>query len=308
MTWKKKPGESEQHAAGLNLEPDYEVAADEQLVLLTRGLPVTYSAPGKPPETRDYGDSGAAPTVPARVLLIGWTDILYDILQELDAHALSGTGVTILSAVGEPEAKERLAAHQGGDFKNLNLVFLQGDAVSRVAYAALERATFESVVVLAEDSDNEGDADTRSLRILLRLSDLRRHDDWHTHTVVELLDDNNRALFAGLGVDDIVVSPEVVSAQLAQIARQEVLAPIYRELLSAGGVEISLRPTGDYVEPDTECSFGDLVYASQQKMETALCLRLARQGGEVLLNPSRQVTWRLGENDKVIVLAQQVYR
>ena len=88
----------------------------------------------------------------------------------------------------------------------------------------------------------------------------------------------------------------------------EVLATIYRELLSAGGVEISLRPAGDYAQLDTDCTFSDLIYASQQKMEIVLGLRLAQHGGEVLLNPSRQTTWRLGENDKVIVLAQQVYQ
>ncbi len=308
VTWQKKPGEAERYAAGLNLEPDYEVAKDEELVLLTRGLPVAYSEPDRASAARDDKESGSAPPVPARVLLIGWTDILYDILQELDEHALRGTEVTILSGVSEAQAVQRLEARKGSSLENLNLVFVEGDAVTRVAYAGLERAAFESVVVLADDSAEEGDADTRSLRILLRLSDLRRHDDWHTHTIVELLDDNNRALLAGLRVDDIIVSPEVVSAQLAQIARQEVLAPIYRELLSAGGVEISLRPARDYVELETECSFGDLVDASQQKLETALGLRLAQQGGEVLLNPSREVTWRLGEKDKVIVLAQQVYR
>ena len=88
----------------------------------------------------------------------------------------------------------------------------------------------------------------------------------------------------------------------------EVLATIYRELLSAGGVEISLRPAGDYAQLDTDCTFSDLIYASQQKMEIVLGLRLAQHGGEVLLNPSRQTRWRLGENDKVIVLAQQVYQ
>ena len=37
-------------------------------------------------------------------------------------------------------------------------------------------------------------------------------------------------------------------AQLAQIARSAILGPIYRELLSAGGVEISIRPAGHYVQ------------------------------------------------------------
>ncbi|HHJ17052.1 MAG TPA: hypothetical protein ENJ80_10175 [Gammaproteobacteria bacterium] len=310
VTWEQQRDGAVRIAAGLNLEPDYEVAEDEQLVLLTHGLPVKYSHCGIP-ESRIYQEGGSIPQVPPRVLLIGWTDILYDILQELDAHASYGTEVTILADVCEEEAKQEVAGHQSGELRNLALVFREGDAVMSSAYADIDISAFQSIVVLAdrsgEQGEKEGDADTRTLRILLRLSDLRRQSDARVHTVAELLDENNRDLLEGLGVDDIVVSSEVVSAQLAQIAGQEVLAPIYRELLSAGGVEISLRPAGDYVKLDCDCVFSDLIYAGQQKMEIALGLRLAREGGKVLLNPSRQTRWRLGEEDKVIVLAQQVY-
>jgi len=314
VSWDEQRDGAVRHAAGLNLEPEYEVAEDEQLVLLTRGLPVTCTR-SSIPESLIYQEGGSVPQVPARVLLIGWTDILYDILQELDAHASRGTEVTILSDISEEKARQRVAGHQTSDIKNLALVFKVGDAVMPAAYENVDISTFQSIVVLADQPDDQGvakgnaeeDADTRTLRILLRLSDLRKQLDTHAHTVAELLDENNRDLLAGLGVDDIVVSSEIVSAQLAQIARQEVLAPIYRELLSAGGVEISLRPAGDYVKLDTDCSFSDLIYASQQKMEIALGLRLAREDGEVLLNPPRHTRWRLGENDKVIVLAQQVY-
>ena len=308
IAWDEQRDDAVRHAAGLNPEPDYEIAEDEQLVLLTRGLPIPYSRPDTIPESRIYREGGSAPHVPARVLLIGWTDILYDILQELDAHALRGTEVTILSNVKQDEAQQRVENHQVNAFKNLTLVFLEGDAVMQAAWTGIDISAFQSIVVLADESDEQEDADTRTLRILLRLSDLRKQDESQAHTVAELLDENNRALLTGLGVHDIIVSPEVVSAQLAQIARQEVLAPIYRELLSAGGVEVSLRPAGDYVQLDTDCCFGDLVYASQQKMEIALGLRLARRGGKVLLNPSRRTTWQLGKHDKVIVLAQQVYQ
>lgn len=58
----------------------------------------------------------------------------------------------------------------------------------------------------------------------------------HASSIIILSDEANRDLIGGLGVDDIVISSNVVSAQLAQIARQDALGPIYRELLSAGGV------------------------------------------------------------------------
>jgi len=308
ITWDEKRDGTVRHAAGLNLEPDYEIAEDEKLVLLASGLPVTYSPVDSIPESKIYSEGGLAPHVPARVLLIGWTDIIYDILQELDAHSLCGTEVTVLSCTSSEQAEKEIAAHQTSAFKNLTLIFQEGDAVMQSAYEGIDISAFRSIVVLADQQDELEDTDTRTLRILLRLSDLRSKDVTRAHTVAELLDENNRLLLAGLGVDDIVVSSEVVSAQLAQIARQEILAPIYRELLSAGGVEISLRPAGDYVKLNTDCTFFDLVYAGQQKMEITLGLRLARQGGKVMLNPSRQLSWQLGEDDKVIVLAQQVYQ
>jgi hypothetical protein len=308
ISWNEKHDDVVRHAVGLNPEPDYEIAEDEQLVLLTRGLPVTHTNYDTIPVSHIYKEGGTVPHVPTRVLLIGWTDILYNILQELDAHALRGTEVTILSNVNYETTQQRMESHQLNALKNLTLEFLEGNAVMQSAWEGIDLPGFQSIVVLADGTDEQGGADTRTLRILLRLSDLRKQHESIAHTVVELLDDNNRALFTGLNVDDIIVSPEVVSAQLAQIAGQEVLAPIYRELLSAGGVEISMRSAGDYVQLNNDCSFSDIIYACQQKTEIALGLRLVRNGGELLLNPSRQVTWQLGEQDKVIVLAQQVYQ
>lgn len=305
ISWDEKKDGMVRHAAGLNLEPEYELAEDERLVLLMRGVPTEYHKSGLA-VSEIYQQGGSIPSVPARVLLIGWNDILYDILQELNAHAPSGTRISILSGLSEEEAQQRVTAHQTNELNNLTITFHAGDAAHQHAYANLDISTFQSIVVLTDSLVKQSDADTYTLRILLRLSDLRKRNKTSAHTVVELLDRNNRILLAGLGVDDIVVGSEVVSAQLAQIARQEVLAPIYRELLSAGGVEISMRPASDYVKLGTDCSFNDLIYASQQKMEIALGLRLARKG-KVLLNPSRAIIWQLEEHDKVIVLAQQVY-
>jgi voltage-gated potassium channel Kch len=297
------------HLAGLNPEPDYEVAEDERLVLLTRSPTVSYVHSGKMPESRIYQEgTSVVPHVPAQVLLIGWIDNLAGLLQELDAHALHGTEVTIISRSLDKKPQQQPVNDKADDFSHLTLVKHEGDPVAETTYEDLDIASFQSIVVLADESDEDQDADTRSLRILLRLSDLLGRTDTKIHTVVEILDENNRALFSDLGVDDIVVSSEVVAAQLAQIAHRDVLAPIYRELLSAGGVEISLRPAGDYVLLDTDCQFADLLYAGHQKMEITLGLLLASDDGKLLLNPPRDASWRLGEDDKVIVLAQQVYQ
>jgi len=307
ITWEKRQDGNVRHAVALNPEPDYEIAEDEKLVFIARGLPVHYLEPETSDQSSLAQEGGGHTRVPRRVLLIGWTDMIYDILLELDAHSLQGSEISILCGRSSEDALRRIEEHQQEPFKNLAMEFIQGDAADAAVYADLDLGSYQSLVVLADDWGDKGDVDTHTLRILLRLSDLRKYDKTRAHTVVELVDETNRDLIAGLGVDDVVISPNVVSSQLAQIARQNVLGPIYRELLSAGGVEISLRPAGDYVELNTDCHYNDLIYAAQQKLEIALGLLLARNQGEVLLNPARDKTWHLTEDDQVIVLAQQLY-
>ena len=307
ITWKKQQDGKMRYAAALNPEPDYEIAADEKLVLIARHLPVHYVAFETGYRAPLAHKGGGQTRVPQRVLLIGWTDMIHDILRELNAHALQGTEISILCGEAPEEDCRRVERLQQAVFENLSLEFIEGDAADAAAYTGIDLSSYQSIAVFADDW-GEGDVDTRTLRILLRLSDLRKYDKLLAHTVVELMDEANRDLIAGLGVDDVVISPIVVSAQLAQIAQQEVLGPIYRELLSAGGVEISLRPASDYVALDTEYRFEDLIYAVQQKLEIALGLRLARHNGKVLLNPPRNISWRLTEDDEVIVLAQQIYQ
>ena len=308
IAWHEKRDGEIRHAAGLNPEPDYELAEDEQLILLTHHLQANYVRSEKFPRSQIYHEGVTTPLTPTKILLIGCSDILLDILQELDSHATQMIEITILWNIDEDEIAQQLPDTQVSSLNNLTLAFLFGDAAMPTAYANIELATFQSIVVLAEKAEEERDVDTHTLRTLLQLFDLRKNDSSQAHTVVELLDESNHILLADLGVDDIIISTNVISAQLAQIALNKVLAPIYHELLSAGGVEISLRPASDYVILGSDCHFSDLIYSCQQKMEIALGLRLAHQGGEVLLNPSRDACWSLTKDDQIIVLAQQVYR
>ncbi len=307
IAWEEQQGEELKHASGLNPEPDYDIAEDEQLILLAHGVPVKFSQPGSAYTSRIYREGGVSARVPRRVLLIGWNGNVFDILVELDAHALRGTEIVLLSEM-EPEAARKYVEQLlDRELENVSVEYLAGDPVERGSYSEIDLTSFQTIVLLADTSSGEPDIDARTLRTLLRLSDLRRRTAASPHTVVELLDIANKDLLAGLHVDDVVVSDQVISAQLAQIAKQPVLGPIYRELLSAGGVEISLRPVGDYVEIGSSCSFFDLAFAAQQKMEIALGVRLAREG-ELFLNPERELAWRLDEDDRVVVLAQQLYR
>jgi hypothetical protein len=304
IAWQRDGDGPARHSAFLNPEPDYELAEDENLVLLTRGVPTEWQAPAAAYESRFSREGGSSARVPGHVLLIGWNDIFLDILSELNAHALMGTKVTVLSSVKEDEARERVSQQV---LANLTLDFRTGDAVNENAFEGITLSEYDTIVVLADEQGCKGDVDTHTLRAMLRISNLRRADPKRAHTIIELLDDSNRDLMSGLGVDDVIISPDIVSAQLAQIAKQQVLGPIYRELLSPGGIEISMRPASDYVDIGTPCRFADLISATQEETEIALGVRLCAEDGVVLLNPPRDQEWTFTDTDQIIVLAQQVY-
>ena len=74
------------------------------------------------------------------------------------------------------------------------------------------------------------------------------------HVVSEFYSRNAVGLCAETPLIDAVVSPEFVSVQLTHLARA-ILASIYRELLSAGGIEIGFRPVNCYVPMGEPVSF-----------------------------------------------------
>ncbi|GIS19734.1 MAG: hypothetical protein CM15mP120_16500 [Pseudomonadota bacterium] len=95
--------------------------------------------------------------------------------------------------------------------------------------------------------------------------------------------------------------------QLTQLARQPILASIYKELLSAGGIEIALRPVELYVPLEKEISFSQLIVATQQVNEIALGIMIGTGGDNVDLNPHNDSKFIFTKDDQVAVLAQQVY-
>ena len=308
ITWQKKEGGLLKYAAALNPEPDYEVASDEKLIVIAGSLPVHYVPSEVNHQTPSTPRDHSHIKTPRRVLVMGWSDMIFDIMQELDSHASEGTEICIVSVRTPDEASKKISERQDGGFKNLVLQFVEADPADTTPYSKIDLSSFQSIIVPADDTGRGSeDIDTRTLCILLRLWDRRRYEKIHTHIVVEITDESNRGLMAELGVDDIVISSNVVSAQLAQVSLQEVLSPIYRELLSAGGIEISLRPASLYVELGQDYQFNGIIYAAQQRMEIALGFFLSRNNGEVILNPRRDMVWSFGEDDQIVVLAQQIY-
>ena len=130
------------------------------------------------------------------------------------------------------------------------------------------------------------DPDSRTALTLLILRQLKGSSkDRFPKVVAEFYDQDSEALCVETPLTDAVISPEFVSMQLTHLAREPVLASIYRELLSAGGIEIALRPAECYVPLNQEIEFLRVIQATQSANEIALGVRLVNSV-ESVLNPT----------------------
>ena len=145
---------------------------------------------------------------------------------------------------------------------------------------------------------------------LLMLGDIVRHrqDLPVPRVVLELKDSRNRDLVINSIASEIVVSSDLVSTVMAQTSRYPVVGPVYRELLSAGGIQISLR-TPDYFKiSNQKILHSELIAVALQKFETVIGMMLSTQNGvELVLASDIASVWELTDDDKIVVLSQQIY-
>jgi hypothetical protein len=104
--------------------------------------------------------------------------------------------------------------------------------------------------------------------------------------------------------DDVIVSTELVSYLLSQIALRHELAVVFRELSRPWGPQMLVEPADRYVELHQPVSFDDVDRAAAAKGEIALGFwRAGKRGAGLFLNPDRDATWHLDETDTVVLLS-----
>ena len=309
VSWLEDRGRSKRTASALNLEPSYEIEDGEDIVLLSQVDPVfIHRSPEinkhKRLSSTDHSRSPSSGHHFDSVLIIGANALLDEILVELNGHALSRTTVVLVS----DRSNDQLAIGDQRLFPKLDFVSQQGSTLNRSLLTDLIYSDFDCIFILADESF--GDADARSIMTLLMLGDIVRHrqDLPVPRVVLELKDSRNRDLVKNSIASEIVVSSDLVSTVMAQTSRYPVVGPVYRELLSAGGIQISFR-TPDYFNiSNQKILHSELIAVALQKFETVIGMMLSTQNGvELVLAPDIASVWELTDDDTIVVLSQQIY-
>ena len=252
-------------------------------------------------------DVVVSPAPPERVeslLVVGWSHIGPFVLRELDPFATSGSEVDVLvtSDLVDPAELddvelERLQPrfhYTGGNL----------DELSR----SVQNGVYDKVIILGYRwGISPAEADARSLLTLLILQQALVADSSgrRPRIVTELLDGRDVELARATGADDFVVSDELSSLMLAQLAERAELEDVFADLFHVEGSAIALHPAGWYVSSH-QVPFARVVAAARARGETAIGYRIEHGPSSlpaVIVNPPKRDPVTLGGGDQVVVIA-----
>jgi hypothetical protein len=245
---------------------------------------------------------------PARAettLILGYNHRTPLVIDELRQYAAPGSRVDLVADVPiDLAAIER----SGSSPERLAISHREGKTTERDVLDELGIETYDRVIVMGYSDDLDGPrASARSLLTLLHLRDIARLRAGRFAVVSEVIDMQDTELTAVTGVDDIVVSDDVLSLLLTQVAENRHLADIFELLFQADGPEIYMRPADRYVKAGP-VSFATLVEAASRRAETAIGYRVAAKASDsrlgVALNPLKSTMFAVDPGDRLIVLAE----
>ena len=236
-----------------------------------------------------------------RVLVLGWSDRVPDLIIELMEHHRGGFSVDVASAVSVEKREAVLGPHtiRPGVVRNL-----LADAADPVVVDGLVGDGYDRIVLIASDWLQTGaQSDARTLLTLLLVSDaLARAASPRAASIsVELMHRSSREL-----IDDpelqLLVSPAVVGRIMAHVALRRELESVYDELLNARGSVLSLRSPQTYGISDEKIRFDQLEEIVASHGDVLLGVMGDERRRPLKLNPPKATHLSMHDGTELVVV------
>lgn len=272
------------------------------------------------------------PKYPEKILFCGWRRDIHDMIMVLEAFLAPGSELWMFNEVPEKEREIKLTdgGLDIGGLINIKLVHKEGNAVIRRHLESLPLETFDSILILADESveDSIVHSDSRSLATLLLIRDIQSkrlpskelksphryngfsHSAWiremqhasdKSIIISEILDSRTRNLVSVSKISDYVLSNELVSMALAMVAEDKQINRVLEELFAEEGNEMCIRSAEFYLYEQEELSFFDIMVRARERDEIVIGYRLANTD-QAIINPEYKSQIRKWSLDDVFVV------
>jgi hypothetical protein len=280
-----REGKTQSDLELLNLE--CEIQPGDLVVLVASREPRRPSSASETPagQLPEFSES----TTHRDILVVGWSTDLLTFLMEISANPGEACKATLLWETDLTRERERLE-RWAKEKDNVELTFEQGALLDDSDLKRVKIGQFDKILLLADQNQKPLVADAENV---LRYVLLTRHVEAQKLSldlVVELNDEDNRALLKG-GTPDVLMTAEILSHLLAQVSTHRSLMWIYEELFTKGGAELRLRPL------DRETTFEECQRACLAAKAVALGYK---RDENVVFNPDWETRFR--PTDQLIVV------
>ncbi|KAB2092131.1 hypothetical protein ES319_A02G007800v1 [Gossypium barbadense] len=321
----------------LNPEDSYVLQGGDEVLVIAEDDD-TY-APGALPMVWRGSLAGdfIVPKLTEKILLCGWRRDMEDMIMVLDAFLAPGSELWMFNEVVESE-RERKLIDGGLDLSrlvNITLVHREGNAVIRRHLESLPLESFDSILILADESveDSAIQADSRSLATLLLIRDIQAkrlpyreamvtrgqrgsfsRGSWigemqqasdRSVIISEILDPRTKNLLSMSKISDYVLSNELVSMALAMVAEDRQINDVLEELFAEEGNELHIRLAELYLHEGEEMSFYEIILRARQKREIVIGYRLENAERAVINPPNKNKRRRWSVKDVFVVITEK---
>ncbi|XP_034924677.1 ion channel CASTOR isoform X2 [Populus alba] len=317
----------------LNPEDSYVLQEDDEILVIAEDDD-SY-APAALPTVKEASFMHIArpARMPQKILLCGWRRDIDDMIVVLDAFLAPGSELWMFNDVPENDREKKLI--DGGldlsRLENIQLVNREGNAVIRRHLESLPLQSFDSILILADESveDSAIQADSRSLATLLLIRDIQSkrlpmvnqvrrgtfsQGSWigemqqasdKSVIISEILDPRTKNLLSMSKISDYVLSNELVSMALAMVAEDQQINDVLEELFADEGNELQIRQADLYLSEGEELSFYEVLLRARQRREIVIGYRAANAEKAVINPPAKSERRRWSLKDVFVVIAEK---
>ncbi len=283
--------------------------SDEELVFQPGDLLIRIAEDDNPLqlENRAVADEGLfenkpdVPEEPHTLLVLGYTDMLRQILLEEDTYSTPGSKVIIAAENGKID-KDQLPSQD--ELRNIELDVRESNIFKRNVLEHLMEENPSSIMLMSDTEIEEEDADARTLMLQLQLNDIEDTIGADIHLIIEMNNTRNQRLSQMLRATDFVISSNITSKMMTQIAEQRHNSLILSSLLSEGGSSIFMKPISRYLKTDRPVDIYTLRASAARYGEIAIGYKKTAQDGtfDIVINPSGQKEEVFHDHDDLIVI------
>ena len=242
------------------------------------------------------------------ILILGWNSRAKIIIRELASYTQTTGKITVIA---ELKNMDKTIARLNEQCPKTEINYTRANTADKNVLEEIKMSEYDHLIILSyQDNYEMQQADAKTLITLLHLRNIAESRGLELNVVSEMLDTKNRDLATVTKVDDFIISDNMVSLIISQVAENKYLMKVFEQLFKSEGNEIYLKPAEHYVELEKEVDFYTILESSLRMNEIAIGYRLMKNFQDIdnnygiVLNPDKRELVSFTKADLIIVLSE----